>query len=89
VTDVAIAAQNAPSRSCPSIAMLTTPDREQITPVSAPSMIGIDWLSVPDSRFTTLNAIDWPASAQASSETTNKKSTRPTTTRRTTRPSER
>ena len=61
VTDVAIAAQNAPSSSWPSIAMLMTPDVEQITPVSAPSMIGIETLSVPDSRFTTLNGIDCPA----------------------------
>ena len=51
--------------------MLITPDVEQITPVSAPSMIGIESSSVPDSRFTTLNGIDWPASDQASSAMTN------------------
>src|SRR5690348_10205921 len=61
-----MAATNAPSSNWPSIPMLTTPDREQITPVSAPSMIGIDWLSVPWSRFTTLNGLLWPASAQHS-----------------------
>src|SRR5215469_15737886 len=88
VTDVAIAAQNAPSSSWPSIAMLITPEVEQITPVSAPSMIGIETLSVPDSRFTTLNEIDCPASDQASSETTKKNSTSPSMTRRSTRPME-
>ena len=52
--------------------MLITPDREQMTPVSAPSMIGIDWLKVPCSRFTTLTAVVSPASAQQSSETMNR-----------------
>ena len=61
-----MAATNAPSSSWPSMPMFTTPDREQITPVSAPSMIGMDWLSVPDSRFTTLNEVVWPAPAQQS-----------------------
>src|ERR1700753_3715572 len=77
VTEVAIAAQNAPSSSCPSMAMLMTPDVEQMTPVSAPSMIGIESSSVPDSWFTTLNEIDWPASDQAISAMTKKNSTRP------------
>src|SRR6266700_5476312 len=88
VTDVAIAAQNAPSRNCPSMAMLMTPDVEQITPVSAPSMIGIESSSEPDIRLTTLNEIAWPASDQAISATTNRKSTRPTTTRSAARPSD-
>src|SRR5580693_7650222 len=82
VTEVAIAAQNAPSSNCPSIAMLITPEVEQITPVSAPSMIGIESLRVPDSRFTTLNEIDCPASDQAISEITKVNSTRPIATRR-------
>ena len=47
VTDVAIAAQNAPSSSWPSIAMLITPEVEQITPVSAPSMIGMESSACP------------------------------------------
>ena len=50
---------------------------EQITPVSAPSMIGMESLSVPESRFTMLNAIVCPPSAQTSSEMMNAKSTRP------------
>ena len=69
------------------MAMLTTPEVEQITPVSAPSMIGIESLSEPDIRFTTLNGIVCPASAQAISATMNKKSTTPRMTRRQTRPS--
>src|SRR6516162_3069187 len=86
VTDVAIAAQNAPSSSWPSMAMLITPEVEQITPVSAPSMIGIEMFSVPDIRFTTLNGIVCPPDAQAISATMNRKSTAPTITRRHTRP---
>ena len=86
VTDVAIAAQNAPSSSWPSIAMLMTPEVEQITPVSAPSMIGMESLSVPESRFTMLNGIACPPSAQTSSAMMNRNSTTPTITRRQTRP---
>jgi len=70
------------------MAMFTTPDVEQITPVSAPSMIGIETFSVPESRFTTLNGIDCPPDAQAISATMNRKSTTPMITRRSTRPSE-
>ena len=66
--------------------MLMTPEVEQITPVSAPSMIGIESSSVPDSRFTMLNGIDCPPSAQASSAMMNRNSTTPTMTRRQTRP---
>ena len=77
-----MAATNAPSSNWPSMPMLTTPDREQITPVSAPSMIGIDWLSVPCSRFTTLNGLLCPASAQHSRDTTKASSTMPMLTRR-------
>ena len=69
------------------MAMLTTPEVEQITPVSAPSMIGIESSSEPDSRFTTLNGIVCPASAQAMSATMKRKSTAPRMTRRATRPS--
>ena len=81
-----IAAVKAPSSSWPSMAMLITPDREQMTPVSAPSMIGIDPASVPCSRFTMLNDVLSPASAQHSSETMNKNTTTAMVTRRTTRP---
>src|SRR5450756_151780 len=88
VTDVAIAAQNAPSSSCPSMAMLMTPDVEQITPVSAPSMIGMESSREPDIRFTTLNPIDCPASDQAISAMTNRNSTKPTTTRSAARPND-
>ena len=70
-----IAAVNAPSSSWPSMAMLITPDREQMTPVSAPSMIGIDPARVPCSRFTTLNAVLCPASAQHSSDSTSRNET--------------
>ena len=77
-----IAAVNAPSSSWPSMAMLITPDREQMTPVSAPSMIGIDPARVPWSRFTTLNAVLCPASAQHSSETTSRNETTAMATRR-------
>src|SRR5581483_5775909 len=77
-----MAATNAPSSSWPSMPMLTTPDREQITPVSAPSMIGIDWLSVPCSRFTMLNGLLWPASAQHSRDTMKATTTTPMLTRR-------
>jgi hypothetical protein len=66
------------------MAMLITPDREQITPVSAPSMIGIDPASVPCSRFTTLNDVLSPASAQHSSETMNRNVTTAMATRRST-----
>ena len=59
---------------------------EQITPVSAPSMIGMESLSVPESRLTMLNGIDWPPSAQTSSAMMNRNSTTPTITRRQTRP---
>src|ERR1700722_6667938 len=54
------------------MATLITPDREQITPVSAPSMIGIDPDRVPCSRLTMLNAVVCPASAQHSSATTSR-----------------
>ena len=64
------------------MAMLITPEVEQITPVSAPSMIGMETFSVPESRFTTLNGIDCPPSAQASSAMMNRNSTTPTITRR-------
>ena len=77
-----IAAVNAPSSNWPSMAMLITPDLEQMTPVSAPSMIGIDPARVPDSRFTMLNAVLSPASAQHSCATTNRKQTKPSATRR-------
>ena len=77
-----MAATNAPSSSWPSMPMFTTPDREQITPVSAPSMIGMDWLSVPCSRFTTLNDVVWPAPAQHIRATMNKNTTTPMLTRR-------
>ena len=77
-----MAAMNAPSSSWPSMPMFTTPDREQITPVSAPSMIGIDWLSVPCSRFTMLNVVVWPAPAQHIRASTNKNTTTPMVTRR-------
>ena len=70
-----IAAANAPNSSWPSMAMLITPDREQMTPVSAPSMIGIDPARVPCSRFTMLNAVVCPASAQHSSESTSRNET--------------
>ena len=52
-----MAAVKAPSSNWPSMATLITPDREQTTPVSAPSMIGIESAKVPCSRFTTLNAV--------------------------------
>ena len=84
---VTMAATNAPSSSWPSMPMLITPDREQITPVSAPSMIGIDSLSVPCSRFTTLNEVLSPASAQHSSDTTSRTQTTAMATRRRTLPS--
>ena len=58
MTLVAIAAQNAPSSSWPSMAMLITPEVEQMTAVSAPSMIGMERLSVPESRFTTPTGMD-------------------------------
>ena len=77
-----IAAVNAPSSNWPSMAMLITPDLEQITPVSAPSMIGIDPLKVPCSRFTTLTAVVSPASAQQSSETMSRNVTSAMATRR-------
>src|ERR1700749_1570335 len=77
-----IAAMNAPSSSWPSIPMFTTPDREQITPVSAPSMIGMDWLSVPWNRFTMLNVVVWPAPAQHIRARTNRNTTTPMVTRR-------
>ena len=77
-----IAAVNAPSSSWPSMAMLITPDLEHTTPVSAPSMIGIDPARVPCSRFTTLNAVFCPASAQHSSETTSRNETTAMATRR-------
>ena len=64
------------------MAMLITPDREQMTPVSAPSMIGIDPASVPCSRFTTLNEVVCPAPAQHSSETMNRNMTTAMATRR-------
>src|SRR3984885_4333768 len=57
------------------MATLITPDREQITPVSAPSMIGIDPDRVPCSRFTMLNAVFCPASAQHSSARTSRNET--------------
>ena len=76
-----MAAVNAPSSSWPSMAMLITPEREHTTPVSAPSMIGIESFSVPCNRFTTLNAVVRPASAQHSKETTNRKMTAPMATR--------
>ncbi len=53
-----------------------------MTPVSAPSMIGIDPARVPDSRFTMLNEVLCPASAQHSSAMTNRKQTSPSATRR-------
>ena len=77
-----MAATNAPSSSWPSIPMFTTPDREQITPVSAPSMIGMDWLSVPCSRFTTLNWVVSQAPAQQSRASTNRNTTTAMLTRR-------
>ena len=52
-----MAAVNAPSSSWPSMPTLITPEREHTTPVSAPSMIGIDPARVPCSRFTTLNGV--------------------------------
>ena len=45
-------------------------------------MIGIDWLSVPCSRFTTLNAVELPASDQHSSETISRNTATATMTRR-------
>src|SRR5580704_18086208 len=57
------------------MATLITPEREQITPVRAPSMIGIDPDSVPCSRFTMLNAVVCPASAQHSSATMSRNET--------------
>ena len=77
-----MAATNAPSSSWPSMPMFTTPDREQITPVSAPSMIGIDWLSVPCSRFTMLNVVVSQAPAQHIRARTNRNTTTPIVTRR-------
>ena len=69
------------------MAMLITPEVEQITAVSAPSMIGMERLSEPESRFTTPTGIGCPPPAQASSAMTNRNSTAPMTTRRCTRPS--
>jgi len=77
-----MAAMNAPNSNWPSMPMFTTPDREQITPVSAPSMIGMDWLSVPCSRFTTLNVVVWPAPAQQARASTNRNTTAAMVTRR-------
>ena len=82
VTLATMAAVNAPSSSWPSMPTLITPEREHTTPVSAPSMIGIESLNVPCSRFTTLNAVVRPASAQHSRETTNRKMTTAMATRR-------
>ena len=45
------AAVNAPTRNCPSIAMLITPARSQITPHSAPRMSGVAKFSVPWNWF--------------------------------------
>ena len=75
VTLATMAAVKAPSSNWPSMPTLITPEREHTTPVSAPSMIGIDWFKVPCSRFTTLNAVVRPASAQHSRARTNRKTT--------------
>ena len=64
------------------MATLITPDREQMTPVSAPSMMGIELAKVPCSRFTTLTPVVSPASAQQNSETMNKNMTSAMATRR-------
>ncbi len=45
-------------------------------------MIGMDWLSVPCSRFTTLNWVVWPAPAQQSRASTNRNTTTAMLTRR-------
>ena len=79
---VTIAAVKAPSSNWPSMATLITPDREQMTPVSAPSMMGIELAKVPCSRFTTLTPVVSPASAQQNSETMNKNMTSAIATRR-------
>src|SRR5260370_18028762 len=57
------------------MATLITPEREQIRRVRGRSMIGIDPDSVPCSRFTMLNAVVCPASAQHSSATTSRNET--------------
>src|ERR1017187_6652886 len=86
VTLDTMAAVKAPSSSWPSMPTLITPEREHTTPVSAPSMIGIESLNVPCSWFTTLNDVASPASAQHSKARTSKKMTTPMVTRRSVTP---
>jgi len=81
VTLVTMAAVKAPSSSWPSMPTLITPEREHTTPVSAPSMIGIESLNVPCSWFTTLNG-NRPASAQHSNARISKKAMTPMASRR-------
>ena len=67
------AAVNAPSSSWPSIAMLITPARSPMHPARAPRISGIEAVSVPCSRLTTLTGMPFaqlPVSAHSSSEMT-------------------
>ena len=62
------AAANAPTSSCPSIAMLMTPARSPRQPARAPRISGIEPVRVFCSRLTMFSGMALPASAQHSSE---------------------